>query len=145
MLFLLLFLHLSVVPLVQSVPRRWIQKEGRPSGLGHTSQPELQTITRVGNSVSGSGNVSSLLLLPLPPHFSSLHLTLSSHPLRWFYLHELINPSLCCTFIHPLSLRRRLCFIQEAKQRIYRVGTLGKEPFVTGLKEQLPVRQSAAY
>lgn len=120
-------------------------KEGRPSGLGHISQPELQTITGVGNGTSGSGNVSSLLLLLPPPHVSSLYLTLSTHPLRCFYLHELINPSLCRTFIHLLSLHRRLCFIQEAKQRIYREGTLGKEPFVTGLKEQLPVWQSAAY
>lgn len=121
-----------------SLSPRLDAKEGRPSGPGHTSQPELQTITRVGNGIGSSGNVSSLLLLP-PPHFSCLHLTLSSHPLRWFYLHELINPSLCRTFIHPLSLRRRLCFIQEAKQRIYTEGTLGKEPFVTGLKGQLPV------
>lgn len=74
-----------------------------------------------------------------PPRF---HLTLSSHLLRWFYLHELINPPLCRPFIHLLSLRWRLRFIQE---RIHRVGTLGKEPFVTGLKEQLPVRQLAAY
>lgn len=35
-------------------------KEGRPSGRGHTSQPELQTITRVGNGISCSGNVSPL-------------------------------------------------------------------------------------
>lgn len=72
MLFLVLFLHLSVVHsgCVGSVCPD--PKEATPSGLGHISQPEIQTITRVGNGISGSGNISSLL----PSPFSSLYLTL---------------------------------------------------------------------
>lgn len=58
-------------------------------------QPEHHIIVRVGNGMNGSGNISSPLLPPPP--------TLSSHLLRWFYLHELINPSLWHPFIHPLS------------------------------------------
>lgn len=136
----------SLVP--RSVcPRRWIQK--RADHLDWATYPSQNSRQSLGWETASAalGTCPRARTPPLPRHhhFCSLHLTLSLHSLRWFYLHELINPSLCRTFIHTLSLRWRLRFIQEAKLRIHGEGRLGKEPFVTGLKEQLPVRQSAAY